>query len=139
MKVRDAQSKSPRSGGLSLPAPPRRWKPTSSFLSEQTNLTHLDFHRLRREFPPRLGFFPDTFLDRSQLLLLSLLMRTPVGRLLALLGSSLLCRPLHISVARPGGSVFGSDGLGRDSLFTRRGLLWRNSGLRRCSGLLRSR
>src|SRR5712664_3279412 len=67
MKVRDAQSKRPPSGGLSLPAPPRRSKPTSSFLSEQTNLTHLDFHRLRREFPPRLGFFPDTFLDRSQL------------------------------------------------------------------------
>ena len=51
-----------------------------SVRTEQTDLRHLDFHRLNRRLLPRLDVFPDLLLDRFWFLLL---LPAPLGPLLA--------------------------------------------------------
>src|ERR1700694_6084068 len=95
----------------------------ASFRTEQANLRHVASHALCRELLPRLGFFPDFDLDRSQFLLLPL--PALLGPLLATLGPALLLRrPLHISVPRLGKGFLGSSGW-----LARRGLYHRSCGL----------
>jgi len=74
----------------------------------------------RSEKVARLGLFPHLSLDILQFLVFALLKSPPVDPLLATLGLALLRRPLHISFARFGESLFG-----RRRRLTRRRLLGR--------------
>src|SRR5260370_30167012 len=76
---------------------------------EQPNAGKFDFHRLYRELLPRLGFFPDFSLDRSQFLLLPL--PALLGPSLATLDSAFFHRPPHVGVPRLGKGILGSGGL----------------------------
>jgi hypothetical protein len=58
---------------------------------------------------PRLGVFPQSFLDRSQFWLLPL--PAPLGPLLAALELALFHGPLHLGVPRLGSRVLGRGGL----------------------------
>src|ERR1700730_9555183 len=101
-----------------------------SLRPEQTNNSCHSF-RLRRVLPPRLGHFPDFFVDRLQLLLLSWLMTSPVGPVLVTLGPWLLALTPQIGVPCPGDGVVCSG-----SLLMRHGLHRGSSGLRCLSGRL---
>src|SRR6267154_2331571 len=113
-----------------------------SLNSEQPDPRRLDSFGLCREFSPRLGFipdselaprlgfFPDSVLDRSQLLILSLLIAAPFGPLLTTIDPPPFRGPLHVSVPRLGG-LFGVSSLLGSRLLLRRCLGCGSRGLRR--------
>ena len=118
-------------------------KPRFLFRTEQPYQRRLDPYRLYRElapwrgffpdpdFSPRLGFFPDSVLDRSQLLVFSLLIAAPFGPLLATINPPLFRGPLHVGVPRLGQGLFGGSSLLGSSLLVRRCLGCGSCGLRR--------
>ena len=68
---------------------------------EQPDPGRLDSRRLAREELPRLGFFPDSRLDRLKLLLALLPDAALVGPALAPLGAPLFGgRPFHVGITR---------------------------------------
>src|SRR5258708_36736817 len=97
-------------------------KPGDSFRTEQPDPRRLDPYRLHRELAPRLGFFPHSLLDRSQLLILSLLMAALLGPLLAALDPPPFPGAPHIGIPRLGQGLFGGSSLLGRSLLVRRGL-----------------
>src|SRR6267154_2525320 len=113
-----------------------------SLNSEQLDPRRLDSFGLCREFSPRLSFFPDSelaprlgffpysVLDRSQVLILSLLIAAPFGPLLTTIGPPLFGGPLHVGVPRLGG-LFGGSSLLGSRLLVRRCLGRGSRGLRR--------
>ena len=90
-----------RAAGRNRPQGSAREDP--SILIEQPDAGRLDPHRLGSEELPRLGHFPDSLLDRLELLLTGLLQSTLVGPLLAPLGAPLFgLRAFDVGVAGPG-------------------------------------
>src|ERR1700730_8588992 len=79
-----------------------------SLRAEQADQRHLDFCRLGDVFAPRLGIFPNLFLDRDQFLLLALFISPPLGPLLTAFELAVAFRPPHLAAARPGQSIIGS-------------------------------
>src|SRR5882724_2221394 len=79
-------------------------KPGDSFRTEQPDPRRLDPYRLHRELAPRLGFFPHSLLDRSQLLILSLLIAALFDPLLTTIDPPplilLRCQPVKRVSAR---------------------------------------
>ena len=105
-------------------------KPRFLLQTEQPDPRRLDSYGLCRELSPRLGFFPYSVLDRSQLLILSLLIAAPFGPLLATINPPLFRGPLHVGVPRLGG-LFGGSRLLGSRLLVRRCLGRGSRGLRR--------
>src|SRR5882757_4505508 len=95
-----------------------------------TAATHQSHISLNSELAPRLGFFPYSVLDRSQLLILSLLIAAPFGPLLTTIDPPPFRGPLHVGVPRLGG-LFGAGSLLGSSLLVRRCLGRGSRGLRR--------
>src|SRR6267142_412466 len=114
-----------------VPPSKRRSKPGVSFLTEQPDQRPLDPYGLCREFPPRLGFFPDSVLDLSQILVLSWLIAAIFGPLLATLEPPLFRGAFHVRVPRLGKGLFGGSRLGGSGLLARRRLRQWSRGCRR--------
>ena len=120
--------------GLNQPAAPRNRSKPLSLNPKQPYQRPLDPYGLYRELSPRLGFFPDSVLDLSQLLIRSWLIAALFGPLLATLEPPPFRGPLHVRVPRLGkGLLRGSRLLARRGLRRCRGLRGWSNGWRRRS------
>ncbi|XIA65228.1 cysteine rich repeat-containing protein [Bradyrhizobium sp. TZ2] len=87
-------------------------KEDRSIQIEQPDPGRFDPHRLAGEGLSRLGYFPDSLLDRLQLLFARLSEAALLFPALAAFGAPLFNgRPLDVGVARPGENLLGRGGL----------------------------